>query len=96
MLFDHVSRDNRLLYFPVGHFALAHPLFGVGSDDITIRQYGLSEGCNVEFCHVTASLCPFVQPEAACFRSILAQVSRRVAVRLKTSFSGVESGSTQK
>ncbi len=31
-----------------------------------------------------------------CLRSIFAQVSRNVAVRLKTSFSGFESGSTQK
>ncbi len=35
-------------------------------------------------------------PYPFCLRSIFAQVSRNVAVRLKTSFSGFESGSTQK
>ena len=55
VLFDQVSHDDRLLYFSVGNFALPHPLFGVGSDEITILQYGLSEGCNVEFCHLTTS-----------------------------------------
>ena len=56
VLFDDVSSYNDLRDIPIGDFALAHSLFGMGSDAIAILGNGLPESRDVEFGHPTAPL----------------------------------------
>lgn len=61
VFFDQVSCRNHLLHVPVGNFALAHSLFGVGRDEITILRNSLPKGRNIKFCHNyrPTGVCPF-------------------------------------
>ena len=64
---------------------------GIGPDQFAILQDG-ARGVFIQAAQAENDHLDFF----SVFFSILAQVSRSATVRLKTSFSGVESGSTEK
>jgi hypothetical protein len=55
-MLDNVAGGDHVLGIMVGDLALAHALFGVGGDEVSVLGNGFSQRCDVEHGHGTGAL----------------------------------------